>query len=335
LVAYLAELSMHAVVLHEFGPAENLRYEQVEDPKPGPGQVRIAVRAAGVHFIDISIRKGLPGPIPRPALPMIGGREVAGVVDALGPDTDPTWLGRRVVAHLGTTGAAGYAELAVVDATSLHALDETVDEAAAVAMIGTGRTAFAILESAQLAPDDVVVITSAAGGLGVLLVQAALEAGAIVVGAAGGPEKVEQVRQLGATVAVDYDTDGWADQVREQLAGRAASIVLDGVGGVRGRAALELLGPGGRILFYGWSSGEPTALNVYDLVGRGISASSAIGVRLQQRPGGLRVFEEQALAALASGRLVPVVTRFPLAEAAAAHAALESRRTVGKVVLIP
>jgi NADPH2:quinone reductase len=325
---------MYAVVLHEFGPAENLRYEQVEEPKPGPGQVRIAVRAAGVHFIDTTIRQGRPGPMPKPALPMIGGREVAGVVDELGADADGSWLGRRVVAHLGMAGA-GYAEFAVVDASSLHALDDTVDDAAAVAMIGTGRTAFAILDAAGLTPDDVVLVTSAAGGLGVLLVQAGLDTGAIVVGAAGGPEKVEQVRQLGATVAVDYDADGWADAVRGRLDGREVSIVLDGVGGVRGRAALELLGPGGRILFYGWSSGEPTALNVYDLVGRGITASAAIGARLARRPGGLRGFEEQALAALAGGRLVPVVTRFPLAEAAVAHAALEGRRTVGKVVLVP
>jgi NADPH2:quinone reductase len=324
----------------------------VEDPKPAPGQVRIRVRAAGVHFIDITIRKGQPmGPGPLPALPMIGGREVAGVVDELGSDVEPSWLGRRVVAHLGMAGT-GYAELTVVDSASLHALPEAVDDAAAVAMIGTGRTAFAILECAELASDDVVVITSAAGGLGVLLVQAALDAGAVVVGAAGGPEKVERVRQLGATLAVDYDQAGWADDVRTELAriadvrgsrgtggarsgGRGASIVLDGVGGVRGRAALELLGPAGRILFYGWSSGEPTPLSVLDLVGRGITASAAIGPRLISRPGGMRGFEEQALAALAQGRLVPILTRFPLAEAAAAHAALENRQTVGKVVLIP
>jgi NADPH:quinone reductase len=325
---------MFAVVLHEFGPAENLRYESVEDPKPGPGQARIAVRAAGVHLIDTTIRAGRPGPVPKPALPMIGGREVAGVVDALGSDADPSWLGRRVVAHLGLTGA-GYAELAVVDVGSLHALDESVDHAAAVAMIGTGRTAFAILDLAQLTADDVVLVTSAAGGLGVLLVQAALRAGATVVGVAGGPVKVDQVRRLGASVAVDYDADEWAAEVTRQLAGQEVSIVLDGVGGVRGRAALKLLGSGGRVLFYGWSSGEPTPLSVFDLVGQGITASAAIGPRLLRRPGGLRGFEEQALTALTDGHLVPLLTRFPLAEAAAAHAALENRQTVGKVVLIP
>jgi NADPH2:quinone reductase len=342
---------MFAVVQHEFGPPETLRHESVEDPKPGPGQVRIAVRAAGVHFLDLSLREGRPGPLPVPELPVIGGREVAGIVDALGPDTDPAWLGRRVVAYLGPAGA-GYAELAVVDAGSLHPLADATDDAAAVAMIGTGRTAFAILDDARLTSEDVVVITSAAGGIGALLVQAALDVGAVVVGAAGGAAKVDLVRQLGASVALDYDLDDWGNAVRSGLdalsgadnvaggggAGGGAqgvTVVLDGVGGIRGRAALELLSPGGRILFYGWSSGEPTALNVFDLVGRGISAASAVGVRLTARPGGLRAFEDRALAALESGRLVPLLTRFPLAEAAAAHTALANRETVGKVVLIP
>ncbi len=326
---------MHAVVLHEFGPAENLRYESVEDPKPGPRQVRIAVRAAGVHLIDTGIRAGRPGgPAPAPVLPMIGGREVAGIVDEIGADVDASWRGRRVVAHLGMLGA-GYAELAVADVGSLHALPDGVDDAAAVAMIGTGRTAFAILERAQLSSEDVVLITSAAGGLGVLLVQAALDAGATVIGAAGGPEKVEVVRQLGTTVSVDYDQEDWAETVRAQLDGRQVSLVLDAVGGVRGRAALELLGVDGRLLVYGFSSGEPTSLSVFDLIGRGITASAAIGVRLLQRPGGFRSLEEAALAALTAGQMVPLLTRFPLAEAAAAHAALENRQTIGKVVLIP
>jgi NADPH2:quinone reductase len=326
---------MHAVVLHEFGPAENLRYESLEDLKPGPGQVRIDVRAAGVHLIDTGIRAGRPGvPGPPPVLPMIGGREVAGVVDEVGSDVDASWRGRRVVAHLGVLGG-GYADQAVVAAGSLHALPEGVDDAAAVAMIGTGRTAFAILEQARLSSDDVVLITSAAGGLGVLLVQAALDAGATVIGAAGGPEKVEIVRQLGVTLAVDYNQEGWADSVRTELADLEVSIVLDAVGGVRGRAALELLGLDGRFLVYGFSSGEPTPLSVFDLVGLGITASAAIGARMLRRPGGFRDWEQAALAALTEGRLVPLLTRFPLAEAAAAHTALENRQTIGKVVLIP
>ena len=136
---------MHAVRLHAFGPAENLRYEQVEDPRPGPGQARIAVAAAGVHLIDTALREGRPmGPLALPELPTIPGREVAGVVDALGPQVDELWLGRRVVAHLGPA-SGGYAELAVREADALHALPDGLADDVAVAMIGTGRTALSLI----------------------------------------------------------------------------------------------------------------------------------------------------------------------------------------------
>jgi NADPH:quinone reductase len=204
-----------------------------------------------------------------------------------------------------------------------------------VAMIGTGRTAHAILEVAALTAQDVVLVTAAAGGLGSLLVQAARNAGATVVGVAGGPAKVQRVARLGATVAVDYSAPDWSDAVRAALDGREVTVALDGVGGALGRGALELLGPGGRLILFGFSSGAPTDLSAGDLFARGITASAAIGARIAQRPGGLRDLEEQALAAAADGRLVPLVQRFALAHAAAAHEAIESRATVGKTVLVP
>jgi NADPH2:quinone reductase len=326
---------MHAIRLHEFGPAENLRYEEVDDPEPAPGQVRIAVAAAGVHLIDTTIRSGVQmGPLPLPELPAIPGREVAGVVDALGPGVAADWLGRRVVAHLGPA-SAGYAELAVREADAVHEVPDGLADDAAVAMIGTGRTTIGILDVAQITADDVVLVTAAASGVGNLLVQAARDAGATVVGVAGGAGKVERVRALGADVAVDYDAPGWGDAVREALGGREVTVTLDGVGGELGRGALELLGVGGRLIFFGYSSGEPTRLSVGDLYARGLTASAAIGPRIQRWPGGLRDLETKALAAAAAGRLVPLVQRFPLAAAAAAHAALETRATTGKVVLIP
>jgi NADPH:quinone reductase len=327
---------MHAIRLHAFGPAENLRYEEIDDPAPGPGQVRIAVAAAGLHLIDTVIRGGRPqGPMPLPELPAIPGREVAGVVDALGSGVDEDWRGRRVVAHLGA-GGGGYAELAVRDADALHAIPDGLAEDAAVAMIGTGRTAMGILEVAEITDADVVLVSAAAGGLGSLLVQAARNAGATVVGAAGGEAKVARVRELGATITVDYAAHGWDAAVREALDGRDVTVALDGVGGELGRAALELLGPGGRLILFGFASGEPTRLSAGDLYARGLTASAAIGPRIMQRPGGMRDLEEQALAAAASGRLVPLVgQRFALAQAAAAHVAIETRATVGKTVLVP
>ena len=326
---------MHAVRLHAFGPPANLSYEQVDDPRPGPGQARIAVAAAGVHLIDTALRAGRAmGPLALPDLPTIPGREVAGTVDAVGPRVDEQWLGRRVVAHLGPA-SGGYAELAVRETDALHALPDGLADDAAVAMIGTGRTALAILEVARPTAGDVVLVTAAAGGLGSLLVQAARNAGATVVGVAGGPAKVQRVAQLGATVAVDYSAHGWSDAVREALDGREVTVALDGVGGALGRGALELLGAGGRLVLFGFSSGEPTRLSAGDLFSRGITASAAIGALIAQRPGGLRDLEQQALAAAADGRLVPVVQRFALAHAAAAHEAIESRATVGKTVLVP
>src|SRR5919197_625682 len=280
---------MRAIRLHAFGPAENLRYETVDDPVPGPGQVRIAVTAAGV----------------------------------------------RVVAHLGAA-SGGYAELAVPDAEALHLIPDDLADDAAVAMIGTGRTAIGILETARLTVDDVVIVTAAAGGLGSLLVQAARAAGATVVAAAGGEAKAARARELGATIAVDYSADDWGATVREALDGRDVTVALDGVGGALGRGALELLGPGGGVVPFGFASGLPTELSAGDLFARALTVSAAVGPRVLQRPGGLRDLEERALAAAASGRLVPLVgQRFPLAEAAAAHSAIEGRATVGKTVLVP
>jgi NADPH:quinone reductase len=327
--------AMHAIRLHAFGPPENLRYERVDDPRPGPGQARIAVVAAGVHLIDTVLREGRPmDPLALPDLPTIPGREVAGTVDAVGPEVDERWLGRRVVAHLGPA-SGGYAELAVREAEALHALPDGLADDAAVAMIGTGRTALAILEVARPTADDVVLVTAAAGGLGSLLVQAARNAGATVVGVAGGPAKVDRVRQLGADVAVDYAAAGWSDAVRAALDGRDVTVALDGVGGAIGRGALELLGVGGRLILFGAASGEQIELSVGDLYSRGLTVSAAIGARIAQRPGGLRALEEQALAAAADGRLLPLVQRFALAQAAAAHTAIQARATVGKTVLVP
>lgn len=326
---------MRAIRLHAFGPAENLVLDEVPDPEPGPGQVRVAVAAAGVHLLDTALRQGKPGPMPAPELPTIPGREVAGTVDALGDGVDPEWLGAEVVAHLGMV-PGGYAELAVVAADRLHRLEVGRDPAAAVALIGTGRTAVGILQFATLRPGTVALVTSAAGGLGVLLVQAAKAAGAEVVGVAGGPAKVELVRSLGADHAVDYLGAGWADEARKRL-GKPVDVLFDAVGGPVARAALDLLGPGGTHVVYGWSA-EPDAGGPPVLLPSGGDRTSALvlGPAMLAPVGGdIRVLETRALEAWREGRWKPIVHRFPLPDAAAAHRALETRGTTGKVVLIP
>lgn len=325
---------MHAIRQHAFGPPENLLYEEVPDPIPRDEQVRIVVEASGVHLIDTKIREGVAsGRFPLPDLPMTPGREVAGYVDAVGRDVDRQLIGQRVVAHLGMA-SGGYAEKAVADGGALHKLPDHLTADAAVAMIGTGRTAVGILEVAALTADDVVLVTAAAGGLGSLFIQAARNVGATVVGLAGGPRKTERAADSGATVAIDYLAPGWPDRVRHALDEQPASVVLDGVGGELGRAAMELLGDGGRLLLFGFSSGEPTAITTEDLMAHGLTVTWALG--RFQRPGGLRELETIALEEAAAGRLVPLVGQpSPLADAAAAHDAIESRATMGKTVLRP
>jgi NADPH2:quinone reductase len=331
---------MRLIRQYEFGGPQTLRYETADDLVPAPGQVRVDVAAAGVHLIDTKIRSGVQmGPFPLPALPMTPGREVAGVVGAVGPGVGAHWLGARVVAHLGQTvtpaitggttappaqPGGGYAEQALANVEALHRLPGNVSFEHAVAMIGTGRTTIAVLEVAQLSADDVVLVTSAAGGMGALLVQAAHNTGASVIAAAGGLHKLEGIK---AEITVDYREPGWAD-------GLEPTVVLDGVGGEAGKAALRALTVGGRFVIFGWSSGTPTEVTTSEMLAKGLTIT-ALGPRLLRRPGGLRDLEERALAEAAAGRLVPVVQKFALAEAAAAHEAIETRATVGKTVLVP
>ncbi|MFE9133507.1 zinc-binding dehydrogenase [Streptomyces sp. NPDC007355] len=332
---------MHAIRLHAFGPAENLTYEEAPDPVPGPGQVRVRVAAAGVHLLDTALREGMTGPFPAPAtLPTVPGREVAGTVDALGEGTDPAWLGKRVVAHLGMN-PGGYAELAVTDAARLHALPDHLGEAQAVAMIGTGRTTLGILQFTELGPESVAIVPAAAGGIGTLLVQFAKNAGATVIGLAGGPAKVALVQENGADLAVDYKEPDWPEKVRAYLGDRTATVVYDSVGGDTGRAAVGLLGKGGQHIVFGWSGaglhdGEALTFTPEELAARGITSESVLGpVMIQKAGGDVRALELAALDAAATGTLRPAVHRFPLADAAGAHRALETRGTVGKVVLVP
>ncbi|WP_155059063.1 zinc-binding dehydrogenase [Streptomyces blattellae] len=326
---------MHAIRLHTFGPAGNLTYEEVTDPLPGPGQVRIAVEAAGVHLLDTALREGMRGPLPEPpALPTVPGREVAGVVDSLGDGVAALWLGKRVVAHLGFA-PGGYAELAVTDVDRVHEIPERLDFAQAVTMIGTGRTTMGILQFTDLGPDSVAVIPAAAGGIGTLLVQYAHNAGATVIGLAGGPEKVARVQANGADLAVDYKDPAWPDKVRAFLGGRGATVVFDGVGGDIARAAVDLLGPGGRHIVFGWSGQGIHDGSPYVVEGITEQVLGPVMMRKAGGPNPVHTLELRALAEAAEGRLTPAVQRFPLSEAAAAHRALETRGTTGKVVLEP
>ncbi|WP_428962101.1 zinc-binding dehydrogenase [Micromonospora fluostatini] len=321
---------MRAIQLHEFGPPGNLVLADLPDLRPGPGQVRIRVEASGVHLLDTGLRRGeTGGPMPPPRLPTIPGREVAGTVDETGAGVDPTWRGRRVVAHLGMV-PGGYAEQAVTAVDTLFEVPEHLGFPEAVAAVGTGRTALGVIEAEPPTADDVVLVPSAAGGMGWLLTQAARRAGATVVAAARGADRVGRLRDLGADLVVDYGRADWADRIRQETAG--LTLVYDGVGGEVGRTALELLAPGGRLLMFGWSAGAPTRFDTDDVVARSLTVGW-LGQRIRALPGGIPGLAGRSLRLAADGWWQPLVSTYPLADAATAHADLENRRALGKVVL--
>jgi len=325
---------VRAIVQRELGGPEVLVVEDVDDPVPSSGQVRIAVEVAGVHLIDTRMRTG-HGPMGPPDLPMIPGREVAGVVDAVGDDVDPQWVGQRVVSHL-SLASGGYATAAVTDEQAAFVVPDHVELADAVTMVGTGRTAMGILAVADVRPDDVVLVTGAAGGLGSLLVQAITRKGAMVVGAAAGAAKVAAVEALGVELAVDYHRPDWAELVEKELGAKPISLVLDGVGGPIGRSAFELCSPGAGMVVFGFASGRPLSFSSAELVGAGVAVEPGIGPRVLALTGGIDALAARALDALAAGTLAPVVhPPFRLADAAGAHRAIEARETIGKVVLVP
>ena len=318
---------MRAVWLKEFGPPEALVPGEAPDPVPGAGQVVVAVAFANITFVETQVRAGRsPFPLPPGALPMIPGNGVGGVVAATGNGADAALTGRRVVS--GTGGRGGYAERAAVQAGGLVEVPEGLALDEAVALLADGRTALALARAARIAPGERVLVLAAAGGVGSLLVQLAQAAGARVLAAAGGPGKLRLARELGAEVTADYRQPDWPVALRAAAGG--ADVVFDGVGGPIGRAAFELLGPGGRMLSYGLASGEFTEVSEDEARARQVTIARGVPVT----PDESTALTRAALGLAAAGRLRAVIgQRFPLEAAAAAHRAIESRATIGKTLL--
>ncbi|WP_460437475.1 zinc-binding dehydrogenase [Amycolatopsis stemonae] len=309
---------MRAVWLREFGGPEALVPEDAPDPVAGPGQVLVEVAFANITFVETQVRAGT-GPF-RPVLPVIPGNGVGGVVSAVGAGVDPGLAGLRVVTSTG--GSGGYAQRVAVDAAGVYPVPDALGLDAAVALLADGRTATGLVRATGVRPGDRVLVEAAAGGVGGLLVQLAKAAGASVVGAAGGPAKVANVQ--GADVVVDYLAPDWTARAGE------VDVVFDGVGGEIGTAAFGLLRPGGRMAVYGLAGGSWAEVSEEDAARRDVSLVRSIG-----SPAEMRAFTESALTEAAAGRLVPVIgQRFPLEKAADAHAAIESRATIGKTLLV-
>ena len=318
---------MRAIVLSQFGPPGELMPAEVPDPVPGPGQAVIAVEFASITFVETQLRSGHPPhPSMTPALPVVLGNGVGGTISAVGPGADPALAGQRVVATTG--GSGGYAERAVVDAEDVISIPPELSTADAVALMADGRTAMALMASAAVQRGDTVLVEAAGGGVGTLLVQLAVGAGATVVAAAGAPGKLALARELGAAVAVDYTKATWPDQVRAEAA--AVDVVFDGIGGEIGQAAFGLVRDGGRCATYGMASGQFAWISDDAARERGITIIRGAPVT----PERMRELTRSALEAAAAGRIRPVIGQtFPLSEAAAAHAAIEARATTGKTLL--
>ena len=318
---------MRAVWLKEFGPPEALVPGAAPDPVAGAGQVLVAVAFANITFVETQVRAGRsPFPLSSGALPMIPGNGVGGVVAGTGPGVDTDLAGRRVVS--GTGGRGGYAERAAVEAGSLVEVPPGVALDEAVALLADGRTAMALAQAAHVAAGERVLVLAAAGGVGSLLVQLARAAGARVLAAAGGAGKLRLARELGADVTADYRTPEWPAMITAATGG--ADVVFDGVGGHIGRAAFELLEPGGRLLSYGLSSGEFTRVSEAEAQSRRVAILRGIPVA----PGEATRLTKAALDLAAAGNLRAVIgQRFPLEAAADAHRAIEERATTGKTLL--
>jgi NADPH:quinone reductase len=314
---------LRAVWLREFGGPEVLVAGEAPAPVPGPGQALIEVEYANITFVETQLRAD-SGPFSL-ELPVIPGNGVGGVVTAVGAGVD-LGVGKRVVSSMG--GSGGYAELAVVDAGALVEVPEGVALDEAVALLADGRTAVSLVRTVGLREGDRALVEAAAGGVGSLLVQIARETGARVMAAAGGPAKLKLARELGAEAAVDYREPGWPERVREVFGG--VDVVFDGVGGHIGTSAFELLDPGGRMLRFGLASGEWAAISEETAAERRVE----LVPMARPTPEEMRAQTGTALAEAAAGRLRPVIgQRFPLERAADAHAAIESRQTMGKTLL--
>ena len=322
------KVMMRAVLMREFGPPDVLQPAESPGPETGELDVVVNVEIANITFVDTQIRAGRPpNPAMTPVLPTILGNGVGGFVASAGPKVGNDLIGRRVVTSLG--GSGGYAELAVAPANRIVAIPDGVSMRDAVALLADGRTALSLLRIARVSQGETVLVEAAAGGVGTLLVQLAGNLGARVVAVAGGERKLALARELGADVTIDYLDDRWAQRVRDAVG--SVDVVFDGVGGAIGASAFGLLHAGGRFCPFGMASGRFTPISAQDVDAGGVTVLRGAAPSSEE----LVALTRDVLLQAAAGRVRPVVgQQFVLEDAAAAHAAIEARTTLGKTLLV-
>ncbi|HEY6477084.1 MAG TPA: quinone oxidoreductase [Polyangia bacterium] len=322
-----------AIVVHELGGPEQLRFETVPDQQPGAGQARIRQTAIGLNFIDVYFRTGL---YKAAGLPFTPGQEGAGIVDATGPGVSEVSVGDRVAYAGGANGS--YAETRLVAADRLVRLPPGIDDRTAAAMMLKGMTAeYLLLRCARVARGDTILFHAAAGGVGSIACQWARALGLKVIGTAGGPDKVARARQNGCDEVVDLKSEDVAARVKELTGGAGVRAVFDSIGKETFTASLECLAPRGMLVLFGQSSGVVPPLDLGQLASRGSlfvtrpSLNHYIATRDELVQSAGRLFDLVGRGAVR----IDIGQTYALRDAAQAHRDLEARKTIGSTVILP
>ena len=325
---------MRRVVCSAFAPLDQLVVEEAPDPEPGPGQVVVAVEAAGVNFVDALLVQGLYQITP--PLPFTPGMEVAGAVAAVGDGVEGVAVGDRVLA---TGFAGGYATHAVVPAGALSPIPAGLGAAQAAALVQSYATMlFALTRRTQVRAGEWVAVLGAGGGIGLATVDLAVALGARVVACASSEEKLAAAVAAGAEATVAYEDDkvDLKSAIREATGG-GADVLVDPIGGDRAESALRALGWMGRYVVIGFAAGDIPRVPLNQVL---LNNRTVVGVdwgawTMRDRDGAAEL-DRELFDMVAAGRLHPVEPRaYPLEEAAAALTALQGRAVTGKIVLVP
>lgn len=332
---------MRSVVITKHGPPEVLQVQERPDPVPGPGELLVEVKAAGINFADLMARIGLYPDAPKP--PTVVGYEVAGTVSALGEGVAGFSIGDRVMAG---TRFGGYSELVAAKVPDVARLPDSISFEQGAAVPVNYLTAYVgLIRYGTLEPGERVLIHAAAGGVGIAATQIAKARGAEVYGTAS-PAKHDAIRGFGVDHPLDYTTPGWDSAVPP------LDVVMDAVGGRSFRTSYNLLRAGGRLVAFGASSvvsGEKrnlvtaarAALSMprFNLIKQMSASKAVIGLNLLtlwDEMGSLERYIGELERMLGDGTAVPVVAEsFPFDRAPDAHRFITERRNVGKVILTP
>ena len=320
---------MKAIRVHDSGPPDVLRLEEIPDPRPAAGEALVRVEFAGVNFIEVYQRTGLYA-VARPFTP---GSEGAGTVVAVGEGVTAVRPGERVTS---VALRGSYAELAVAPADRLVVIPPGVETRTAAAVMLQGITAHYLSTSTYpLSRGDSCLVHAAAGGVGLLLCQIATQRGARVIGTVSTPEKARLAREAGADDVIQYTEQDFVGEVRRITAGRGVQVVYDSVGKTTFEGSLDSLAPRGMLVLFGQSSGPVAPFDPQLLSRKGslfltrptLAHYTATREELERRVSELYNWVE------AGSLRVRIDQTYPLAHASDAHRALESRRTMGKVLL--